>query len=81
MDKDAGREELAAIRSLMAESQGLLTGSWRHQLVWGLLTTFALFGTWVAIRREDCRCLSTTTRLVLQKIMQRSDGTLHMCCI
>ncbi len=51
-DQDAGREELAEIRSLMAESQGLLTGSWRHQLVWGLLTAFAVLGIWVANRLE-----------------------------
>lgn len=49
MDQAAARQELAAIRALMAESQGFLGGSWRHQLVWGLLGASGLTATWWAV--------------------------------
>lgn len=43
------REELASIRALMDESQGFLTGTWPHQLVWGILGCAGLVATWWSV--------------------------------
>ena len=53
MDHDIGTGELAQIRALMSESHELLTGTWRHQLIWGLLTALGLSGTWVLVAAEE----------------------------
>lgn len=46
----AGLDDLAAIRSLMAESQSFLSGTWTYQFVWGLVGATGLTGTWSAAR-------------------------------
>lgn len=48
MDPSTPQQELRAIRSLMADSQAYLAGTWRHQLAWGCLTTVGLLGTWAS---------------------------------
>lgn len=53
MERDTAREDLAAIRSLMAESQSFLSGTWSHQLVWGSLASIGLVATWLAVRAES----------------------------
>lgn len=52
MDPDDAREDLAAIRALMTDSQRLVRGTWSYQLVWGILATAGLTGTWIAQRTE-----------------------------
>jgi hypothetical protein len=42
-------EELAAIRSLMADSQSFLRGTWPHQLAWGVIGTTGVLATWIAL--------------------------------
>lgn len=42
--------DLAWIRSLMDESQRFLCGTWRHQLVWGVIGVVSLTATWGALR-------------------------------
>ncbi len=41
------RDDLAAIRALMADSQDLVRGTWWYQMVWGVLITLGLVLTWV----------------------------------
>jgi len=55
MEETTAREELAWIRSLMDQNQRFLTGTWRHQFVWGLVGTIGLSGTWLAVRTETVR--------------------------
>jgi len=50
MERTQAHEELAWIRSLMSESQSFLSGTWKHQLVWGLIATVGLVATWFAIQ-------------------------------
>lgn len=45
------REELAHIRSLMEDGQRFLCGTWRHQLLWGVLSLAGLAATWLAAGR------------------------------
>jgi hypothetical protein len=45
-------EELAAIRSLMADSQSFLYGTWPHQLTWGAVGITGVVATWVALGAE-----------------------------
>ena len=49
MEQATVREDLAFLRSLMDESQAFLCGTWRHQLVWGLVGISGLAGTWVSM--------------------------------
>lgn len=51
MDQATAQEELASIRALMAESQGLLSGTWPHQLVWGAAGALGLVATWWGVWR------------------------------
>jgi hypothetical protein len=53
MDQQTARSELASIRSLMADSQAFLSGTWQHQLLWGTLAAIGLSATWVAAREES----------------------------
>ena len=46
MEEATAREELAAIRTLMADSQSFLRGTWPHQMVWGCVGTVGLLATW-----------------------------------
>lgn len=50
MTEATAREELAWIRSLMDQSQAFLCGTWRHQLLWGVVGTVGLAGSWNAVR-------------------------------
>lgn len=52
MESATAREELAAIRGLMAESQTYLCGTWPHQLAWGILGAVGLVATWWTGRGE-----------------------------
>lgn len=45
-DEQTIRDDLAAIRTLMTDSQRLVQGTWWYQLVWGLLITLGLVATW-----------------------------------
>lgn len=43
------RQELAAIRRLMEESQETIGEDGRHFVLWGLITAAGLLGTWAAV--------------------------------
>lgn len=45
-DQQTLRDDLAAIRALMADSQALVHGTWWYQLLWGFLVTLGLVLTW-----------------------------------
>ena len=50
MDRERAERDLAAIRSLMEESRGQISGTGRHWIVWGVVTVAGLLGTWGALR-------------------------------
>ena len=52
MQQATAREELAAIRALMSDSHHFVCGTWRHQMVWGILGSVGLVATWMALRNE-----------------------------
>lgn len=50
MDKATAREDLAWIRAATDQTHHFLCGSWRHQVVWGVIGVVGLVGTWFAMR-------------------------------
>lgn len=49
MHESAVHEDLAWIRSLMDESHRFLGGTWRHQVVWGIVGVTGMLGTYASL--------------------------------
>lgn len=58
MDTAAAREDLAWIRAATDQSHQFLCGSWRHQVVWGVIGTLGLLGTWAAYQMSRPNLIS-----------------------
>ena len=50
MNDTTAHEDLAWIRSLMDQSHRFLGGTWRHQVVWGVVGITGMLGTYAGVR-------------------------------
>lgn len=50
MNDTTAHEDLAWIRSLMDQSHRFLGGTWRHQVVWGVVGITGMLGTYTGVR-------------------------------